>query len=140
MKGAAAQFRALDGLKVLMKMDRYARPTTVVMGDVEVENDGDANVTFPPHPAKIGTEWTAKIDMGGKKIPISYQLQKVEPFNGKMAAHIIGAFPKGSEATTIKPTRFIVELATGITLRTEGKTRMKIGKAEMDIEYSGGRI
>lgn len=139
-KGAASQFSDLDRMKVILKQDRYSRPIAVSYDGMEIKNEGDATVTFPTKPARIGTEWTAKIDVASQKIPIIYRLEKVGTYQGRKAAYIMGAFPKGSPATSIKPVRFIVELANGITLKFEGTTKINVGGNVIQAEYKGGRV
>jgi hypothetical protein len=109
--------QALEGLEASLTFDHLGRGVGVEEGDSGATGD----LTFPEEAVKPGDTWEGEFTGTGKPMKVTFTYMKRLTEAGKPAVLIEGVLHKGQMASSVKPTQFVVDLATGKIVRASAE-------------------
>lgn len=157
MAGMAAQFeKQLRGQTMTVTLDELGKMVSAPgSSGATMAAGANTSVEYPRNPVKVGTTWSAVVDMGrllatqglkvnGGKIPFRYKVAKIESVGGQTLVHLSQS-AKGNFTTAAtggpgpmkigldSSTAIVVEAATGMLRSSKGTMTMTLSAGSMTM-------
>lgn len=121
-KGMEEIAARMEGMKISLTYDMQGQQ---VATSVPGSGGGTSNLIFPKGAVKPGDKWPAEIEVNGQKVKIEYTYVGKLTERGQPAALVHGNLIEGQIIKSLKPTKFVVEIATGKPYKVDGEYEVK---------------